>query len=170
MSTPDTKTPADPLEALASSIEQEMGAAPGATANPGDAGQTMEAAPEQPPLSNAEVIAGALYGARDVFCLYTKLQSPTRTLNDQAIGVLAQRWAAVCDKRGVDLSKYFKDYTLELAAVIATVGVARAVHAGVRAELAVLHAETSTAAADAAPASATPKTFAADNDAAIANL
>lgn len=95
-------------------------------------------------MSNAEIIAGAIYAGRDVFCLYTQLRSPAKTLDDQAIGVLAQRWAAVCDKRGVDLSKYFKDYTLELAAVIATVGVARAVYAGVQAELAVLNAKTRT--------------------------
>lgn len=149
MSTPHTATPADPLEALASSIEQEISAAPGGTAEPGEAGQTV-AEPEQPPLSNAEVIAGALLGARDVFCLYTKLQSPARTLNEQAVGVLAQRWAAVCDKRGIDLSKYFKDYTLELAAIVATVGVARAVHAGVRAELAVLNSQQAAPAADTA--------------------
>lgn len=135
-------TPADPLEALAASVELEQ-AANDAAAAPGQTGQAVDVQPI-PSISNAEVIAAAISAGRDMFCMFTKLQSPARTLDANAVQLLAQQWGGVCDKRGLNLSATLGDYALELGAVVATIAVARSVYAAARDELAVLRAETRT--------------------------
>lgn len=128
-----------PLELIASGIEAETAEA-GATGEDGQEAHEQE----QPAVSNAEILTGALIGARDVFCLYTKLQSPARTAPDPEIAVVAQKWALVCDRKGWDLSKYLGGNMDVLAAGLATLTLARAVYAGVQVELAVLNAQTRT--------------------------
>lgn len=89
-----------------------------------------------PAITNAQAIQGALVAARDVFCLFTKLESPRQTLTDAAVQQLSELWGAVCDKRQINLAGYLGDYAAEIAAGIATLSIAMSVRAGVVAELA----------------------------------
>lgn len=91
---------------------------------------------EPPKLTTAEMIAGALTVGRDLFCAFTDLHTPKVTLGDQAVAGLATAWGKVIDKYQIDLSKIVGDYMLEIAAVMATLPIAVAVRAGVRAEIA----------------------------------
>lgn len=136
------KPAASPLEALAATAETTLAPAPGA---PGEdaTGDGTELA-QTPAVSNEEILSGAIAAARDVFCMYTQLQSPARTLDQVAITNLVKPWCLVLQKRGIDLGRYMGDYGLELAAVIATIGVGRAVVAGVQAELGTTRTSTTT--------------------------
>ena len=96
------------------------------------------AEPEQtkpPPLTNPEIIAGAITIGRDVFCTFTDLSSPRNTLNDKRAEDLGEAWGKVCDKRQINLQGYLGDYMVEIAAAMATFAIAREVRAGVLAEL-----------------------------------
>lgn len=89
-----------------------------------------------PEISNSDAIKGALIAAREIFCLFTKLESPRATMADDSLANLAQLWGAVCDKRQINLAGYMGDYAAELAAVVVTFTLAANVRAGVLAELA----------------------------------
>lgn len=89
-----------------------------------------------PAISNADAIKGALHAAREVFCMFTKLESPRATLGDESIDQLGKLWGAVCDKRQINLAGYLGDYAAEIAAAVASISIAATVRAGVIAELA----------------------------------
>lgn len=118
-------TPTDTLETLEfTAIGQDANAAQG----------TQE--PEAPALTNTQIISGALAMGRDVFCTFTDLQSPQRTLDNAKTDALGEAWGKVCDKRGYDLGGYLGDYVLEIGAIVVTFAIAKDVRAGVLAELA----------------------------------
>ena len=128
----EEKTTADPLDGLAN--EAATAAAPAL----GDGVTDLDAAhvAEQPAkLSNEQALIGGLSAARDVFCAFTKLESPKTTLGDEPVQQLAKLWAPVLSKHGIELGSYLGDYALEIAAVIGTFAIAAAVRSGVNAEL-----------------------------------
>ncbi len=103
----------------------------------GDTAADSETAqPEAPPpLTAAQIIAGALSAGREVFCMVTKLQSPRVHLDDATTQQLGALWGPVCEKHHIDLAKYLGDYALEIAAVIGSLGIAANLRAAVVAEI-----------------------------------
>jgi hypothetical protein len=101
----------------------------GPQAGPDDAAQ-------KPQASNAQILAGALAAGREVFCLVTDLQSPRRTMSDEALSQWAQAVAPALEKHGIDLGAVIGDFGPEIAAVVSTVILANAVRLGAVAELA----------------------------------
>lgn len=89
----------------------------------------------QPP-TNAQLLAVALTAGRDVFCGFTKLQSPLTTLPDDKVKALADAWGPVLDKHGINLTQYMGDFALEFAALAVTLQIGLEVRAGVQAEIA----------------------------------
>jgi hypothetical protein len=98
-------------------------------AGPDDAAQKLQA-------SNAQILAGALAAGREVFCLVTELQSPRRTMSDEALSQWAQAVAPALEKHGIDLGAVIGDFGPEIAAVVSTVILANAVRLGAVEELA----------------------------------
>lgn len=86
--------------------------------------------------TNAIVLAGAFKMVRDVFCGFTSLQTPATVITDAKAEALGNVWGAVADKHGLNLFALTGDYGLEIAAVVTTIPIALALHAGVKAELA----------------------------------
>jgi hypothetical protein len=128
MTAPADQTPQDDLEArIFTSI---TGPAAGPSGSQDEPGQ------ENPKLTNAQILAGALGAGRDVFCLVTDFKTPKATLSDENCTTLGDAWGKVCDKRGWNLNGYLGDYALEIAAALATVAIAKAVADGVKAEIA----------------------------------
>lgn len=109
-----------------------------------------------PAISNAEMIKGALVAGRDMFCLFTKLDSPRATMDEASLQGVADLWGKVCDKRQINLAGYLGDYAAEIAAAIATISLAASVRAGVMAELAERRANEPKAEGADAPADAAP--------------
>lgn len=108
----------DPFADLASeaaALEQPAGDAAGGA--PGEA----QAGPPMP--TNAEVIAQALQLVRDTLSAFAKVQSIKRTMNDETCRTLADVWAPVCDKHGVNLAAMAGDYLPELRAIMTTAGI-----------------------------------------------
>ena len=121
---------ADPLDMLA--LQAEADAGPSSTGEPG-------AAPGQdtpPPITNAQAFAGALAAGREMFCFFTKLESPRRVLNDSRVTELAALVDPVLSKHGIQLGEYLGDYGAELALAVATFSLVTELRAAVNAELA----------------------------------
>jgi hypothetical protein len=64
------------------------------------------------------------------------LKTPQATLHDENCSKLGGMWGAVADKRGMDLNAMMGDYAAELAAVVGTVMIGKAVLKSARNELA----------------------------------
>lgn len=102
----------------------------------GGAQETALAMVENQKLTNGQILAGALTAGRDVFCTFTGFESPRTSLADANVIALADAWAPVLDKHGIDLAQYMGDYALEVAALLITAKIAIEVRSGVLAEMA----------------------------------
>jgi|GEM_PF-3006682 hypothetical protein len=122
------------LEALASEAETLHAEAPEAAAG--------QAAPEAaPPLTNAQIMGGAIAAARSVFCAVTKLESPNRVLDDATAQRLGAAWGPVLDKYGVNLNDTMGAFMVEITAALVTLEIGLQVRAAVSAELAARNAK-----------------------------
>lgn len=121
------------IEALAQQADnlEPLGGNPDA---PGEGAAPDEVLPAVP--TNAKIIGGGLQMLRDVLCMVLDLKTPAATLHDGNCAKLGGLWGAVADKRGVDLNAMMGDYAAELAAVVGTVLIGKAVMTGARNELA----------------------------------
>lgn len=124
--TDEKKPPPDDLENRQFTA---IGGDSSSQAGPDEAAQKLQA-------SNAQILAGALAAGREVFCLVTDLQSPRRTMSDEALSNWAQAVAPALEKHGIDLGAVIGDFGPEIAAVVSTVILANAVRLGAVAELA----------------------------------
>jgi len=123
------KGPVDPLESLAAeadSFDKQADPAPG--------GEPGAAAPE-PSISNAKVLLMAFEMIRETLCVIAGVKSPKTTCASDKLEPLAQAWADVCDKHGLDLSAMVGDWIVELKAVALTVPVIMAARAALSAEI-----------------------------------
>jgi hypothetical protein len=138
----------DPFADLASeaaALEQPAGQGEGG--EPGGA----QAGPAMP--TNAEVIAQALAVVRDTLSAFAKVQSIKRTMNDETCKVLADVWAPVCNKHGVNLANMAGDYLPELRAAMTTAGIVTVAWSELRDEMRAMKATP--VQPDAAPAAST---------------
>jgi hypothetical protein len=103
-------------------------------------GAGPEPAPPPKP-TNAQMLAVAIQLGRDVFCDYTKFNSPRVTLADDNVVVLGDTWGAVLDKHNIDLNAYLGNFAVEMAAIMATLKIGAAVRMGVLHEMAQRDAE-----------------------------
>lgn len=97
-----------------------------------DATETPDAPP--PPLTSAQIIAGAIAAGREVFCAVTQFQSPRRLLDDATAAHLGELWGPVLEKHHIDLGKYLGDFGVEIAAVLGTAGIVMALRKAVMQE------------------------------------
>lgn len=127
----------DELLKLGAAAERDLGAAAGAADPLGTdqpAGDQDEGPTATPPISNAQVVTGTVAVMREIFCMYTKLESPRRVINDQRCTDLGGVWGPVCDKHGINLQEWLGDYMLEASAVMMTFTILGEVRAAVQAE------------------------------------
>lgn len=109
--------PATPLEALASSVEQESSAAQGVT--DADVAGIPEPVPQAIP--NAVVFAQLVGAVRDTVCMFAGLEAPKRTLTDEKVTKLGEIWGGVFDHYGIRLSEKMGTYGPIMAAALATI-------------------------------------------------
>lgn len=119
-----------------------------------------EPAPE-PEVSNADALFFMLGMARDLGCSVFEVQSPKKTLNDDALRAIADPWGKVADKYGFKLSDAGGAYKLELQAVITTALVLQVAHKALRAEL---KAKDAARTVDMPPPPPPPATATTDDD------
>lgn len=105
-----------------------------------DAAEAAAAQGEAPeagaqPMTNAQMIAGALELARETACALFDLRSPAAVLTDARIEKLGELWGRVADKRGWNLAGALGNYAEEIAALMGTIGIARELAHAVVAEL-----------------------------------
>lgn len=134
----------DELLKLGAAAERDLGAAAGAADPLGTdqpAGDQGEGPTDTPPISNAQVVTGTVAMMREIFCMYTKLESPRRVINDQRTIELGGVWGPVCDKHGINLQEWLGDYFVEATAVMVTFTILGEVRAAVQAEQAAKKAE-----------------------------
>lgn len=124
----------DPFDALAG----EAAALEGAADQAGGTGEAAQAGPAMP--TNAEVIAQALALVRDTAGAFAKVNSLKRTLNDETCRTLADVWAPVCDKHGVNLAAMAGDYLPELRAIMTTAGIVTVAWSELREEMRAMNA------------------------------
>ncbi len=107
------------------------------TAIGGSTGQDQTDAPGDAPapLSNAQILAGAIAAGREVFCAVTKLKSPKTHLDDDTAKHLGELWGPVLEKHGWNLNEVMGNYAMEVAAIIGTVTIGASVRAAVIAEM-----------------------------------
>lgn len=94
-----------------------------------------------PPLTNAQVLGGAIAAARSVFCAVTKLESPARVLDDNAAQRLGQAWGPVLDKYGIQLHETMGAFMVEITAVLVTIEIGMQLRMAVLSELAARNAK-----------------------------
>ena len=95
---------------------------------------TPEPEAAAPPLTSAQIIAGAISAGREVFCAVTQFQSPRRLLDDATAQHLGDLWGPVLEKHNIDLGKYLGDFGVEIAAVLGTAGIVMALRKAVMQE------------------------------------
>ena len=122
----------DPLDQLA--LQAELDAGP--SGSTGEPGADFDQDTQPPPVTNAQAFAGAVAAGREMFCFFTKLESPRRVLNDGRITELAALVDPVLAKHGIQLGQYLGDYGAELALAVATFSLVTELRAAVNAELA----------------------------------
>jgi hypothetical protein len=99
--------------------------------------ESTDAAGDAPaPLTNAQILAGAIAAGREVFCAVTKLKSPKTHLDDDTAKRLGELWGPVLEKHGWNLGEVMGNYALEVAAIIGTLTIGASVRAAVIAEIA----------------------------------
>jgi hypothetical protein len=103
---------------------------------PGQAPPGPGADDAAPKVTNATFIAATLEGARDVFCMVSKLESPKRVFTANEATALGEAWGRVCDKRRLDLQALMGDWGLEVVAAMLTFQVLSIVREAVRVEIA----------------------------------
>lgn len=111
----------DPFAALAADAAAID--APAGEGGDGAPGADGAAQAEPPAPSNAEIIAQGLALVRDTLAAFAKVQSIKRTMNDETCRTLADVWAPVCDKHGLQLADMAGDYLPELRAIMTTAGI-----------------------------------------------
>lgn len=141
--------PVDPLERLAlegDGLDSQAQADPGAA--PGDA---QPEAQTKPSLSNAKVLLMAFEMIRETLCVIAGVKSPKATLSSEKLEPLAQAWAGVCEKHGVQLEAMIGDWILEVKAIAVTVPIIMAARAALTAEIDGLKAAKEAKTVEAAP-------------------
>ena len=144
----DTPPPGDDFADLVGQAAQidesnDQAGAPGASSSsPGE--------PAAPALTNAQCLLMAAQLVRETVCTMAKVESPRRSANDETLAPLAEAWAAVLDKHGINLGQHMGEYALELRAAGMTAAVFVQVRAELRAELEAAQAKAK-AQADPAP-------------------
>lgn len=122
-----------PLQALASSVEQETTVAQGVT-DADVAGIPVEG--ETPAIPNAALVAQLVGAVRDTVCMFAGLEAPKRTLTDDKVEKLGVIWGGVLDHYKIVLSDKMGTYGPIVAAAMASAPLLRDCVMETRAEIA----------------------------------
>lgn len=125
---------ADPLDKLADQAQSDINAA-GAGA-PGTEPPGEGEAQTVPPITNAQAVMMSFQIIRDTAAGFAGIQSFKVTLANEKIQPVAEAWAEVLDKYGIQLSDIAGDFMVEIKAAILTLPVLLVARAAMLQELA----------------------------------